>query len=203
MSARGQLGLVGAPQDARQLDLPEAARVDAAVGGHVRLGVGPEDDLGHGARRVGDDDGQVALARATREAAVVGLLPAGRDRDAVVAQARPEGLPAGLGVARRRSRWSPAGRPGRARRWPGSRRRAGLPGPGRAGPRGCRARAAPRSCEGRAVDVEADVAVVDGRDAVLRVQDELGRHVHPGPASRYGSKMSAASARERNVLSTP
>ena len=94
MSARGQLGLVGAAQDAGELDLPEAAGLEGRGGRLVGLGVRAEDDLGRRARGVRDDDGPVALAGATREAAVVGLLPAGRDLHAVVAQARPEGLPA-------------------------------------------------------------------------------------------------------------
>ena len=55
----------------------EAAGVDRDRGRDLGFGVGAEEDLGHRARGVGDDDGQLALATTGPEKlAVVGLLPA-------------------------------------------------------------------------------------------------------------------------------
>ena len=129
-----------------------------------------EDDLGHRARRVRHDDRPVALARAAREATVVGLFPAVDDQDVVVAQRRPRSRARRTSPRPHRSgrSWR-AGTRGRATRSPGSRRRACRRTPGRPGPRGRRRRGSP-AVERGAVDVEADVAVVDRRDAVLRVE---------------------------------
>ena len=57
--------------------------------------------------------------------------------------------------------------------------------------------------EPRLVDVEAHLAVVDRRHAVLRVEDEPRVDVCRAPVTRTRSKTSPSSARERSVLSTP
>ena len=60
----------------------------------------------------------------------------------------------------------------------------------------------PRSREPRAVDVEADLAVVDRRHAVVRVGVAPGRRCS-SPSEAYSSNRSPSSARERRLSSIP
>ena len=68
--------------------------------------------------------------------------------------------------------------------------------------RGRRGRPAVVTEPRRVVD-DAHVALVDRRDAVLRVDLHRRRAPSRDPRATYGSKMPASSARVRNVLSTP
>ena len=95
----GLVGVVGAAQDAGELDLAEARRVDDGRRGGVDRRVG-EDDLDGWAGAVADDERLRAVAGAG-EPLVVRLGPPVDDLDAVVAQAASS---------------SPASRPRRTRR---------------------------------------------------------------------------------------
>jgi hypothetical protein len=104
--------VVRSPQDARELDLPEAAVGDDARRGRLRPRV-PEDHLGRRARGVGDDDRARAVAAGgTREAHRVRLLPAVDDDHAARPELAPEHLPAVPEPCDRREHEREAGRRG-------------------------------------------------------------------------------------------
>ena len=84
-------------ENARELDLPEAAVLDDGGRSLVRAWR-REEHLRRGARRVGDDDRPIPLSGRARKAHVVRLLPAVHDEDAVFPQPPPEVLPARLSV---------------------------------------------------------------------------------------------------------
>ena len=155
-----------AGEDAGELDLPEAGRRDRS--GRRRLrGRLREHHLGRRARRVGDDDRPLALAAArARELRRVRLLPAVDHEHPVPAQLPPVIEPATL---------AEAGDRGQHECQPRGRRRGVLHDEQL--PVGrldevveARRRVEASGREPQLVDVEADVAVVDGRQLARRVE---------------------------------